>query len=91
MTYRQVKAEVDDPLILTLDALGPGGGLLLVGLPERDGEALPALAEELRLVRPEQPDLPLLGRDGSAIVKPVQTLDAVSLFPLGALPVSVRA
>ena len=82
MTYRKVKSEVDDPLFLTGDALSPGGSFFFVGLPQRDGEALPALTEKPGLVRPEQPDLPLLSSDGSAIVKPVQALDAVPLFPL---------
>ena len=41
------------------------------------------------MVGPEQPDLPLLGRDGSAVVELFIALDAVLLLPLGALVVNL--
>ena len=49
-TYRYVEPEVHDALLLAGHTLCVGYGLLFVGLPERDGETLPAFTEQLRLV-----------------------------------------
>ena len=88
-SHRNVVPEVDEILFLAGHTFGHGGRVLFVGLPKRNRESFLAFAEQPRLVRTEQPDLPLLGGDGGAVVELLQTLDAVSLLPFGTLLVRV--